>query len=856
MKTSRVSLWFLTALLAGAPAMAQDGPDPVPENPTRPGSTPPASSPPAIAGAGSIDINYVEADLMSLVEYFARVTGKNFILGDTRDLQGKKVTIISNKPVTPAAAYEAFLSSLEVHGLTTVKVGSTYKIIKASDAQQSPGPINQGGGIAATDNYVTQIITLENVAVSDVRQIIDQLVSPNAKVLAYAPSNSLILTDSGNNLRRIYKLVTELDIAAPKSSLQIYPIVYADAAEIMQLIEDLYGTAEAEQSSQSTSSRRSSRSSRSRRDNTPAQPEGVTAGKEAKYISKVLSEERTNSLIVLANEFGHDAVKDLIGKLDIDVDPQSRSQIYVYRLEHAKAEEVSRVLQDLSQGGRSGGGNSRQNQTNPNARVSAARARASQGGDAASSEGGSDVGGAIAAFDSGMRIAADENTNALVIIASRDDYAVVESVIKQLDVKRKQVFVEAVIMELTSTDGFNFNLAYHAPFDPGNGATGVAAAQFGTNSLGFDIASALTGFTFGIFGQNIDVPIVDPTSGQTTNLAVPAFGIALDAIKTMQTVNIVSSPSLMALDNEQAKIVVGRKIPFPTSNGLNALGQPVIQFQREDVAITLEVTPRVNSENFVTLEIKVEVQEIEDNEAVDVSQGGFITSKREIETVALVGDNQTVVLGGLVSSTDSESESKIPILGDLPLIGALFRNRSKSTRRSNLVVFLTPHIIDDDGDVEELMRVKEAQRQEFTRRFYGRSAGRQLEEIQRLLQYSMNIVERPSVYRGPATVAATATVSGEPLSASAREDVAEALERARMVDPGFGAGELPPNEVEIDLTGDGPDGDSSSDDAPMSETESTETDADTESAEGEDTESAEDDGADVEETTEETEPGE
>jgi general secretion pathway protein D len=811
----------LIALLASAiPAFAQDGGAP-PAPGAAPGSAlptppseapnpakPPESVPPQLAGArGGVDINYVDADLMSLVQYFAQATGRNFILGDTRELQGKKVTIISNTKVSPEAAYEAFLSALEVHGLTTVKVGDVYKIIKSSEAQQSPGVINEGGDIRSTDNYITQIITLQNVLVTDVRTIIDNLVSPNAKVLAYAPTNSLILTDSGNNLRRIYKLVMELDVAAPKSTMEIYPIVYADAAELKDLIEELYGTAEDSSSSSSTARGRTparTTPNRARRDEPAAAAgpqEGVTAGKESRYITKVLSDERTNSLIVLANEQGQTAVKDLIKRIDIDVDPASRSAIYVYHLEHAKAEDISKVLQDLAQEKGKAGGKS--DLTNPNARVSAARARETEaGGDASSSSSGSgEPQGAAAAFDSGMRIAADENTNSLVIIASKDDYETIKKVITALDTKRKQVYLDCVIVELSSQDRNEFKIAYHTPFTAGGETTGLVGGQFGTNSLGLS-TDALSGFSFGVFGKSVDIPITNPLDGTATTLAVPAFGIALQALKSNQMVNIVSAPSLLAMDNEEAKIVVGRKIPFPTSNGLNSLGQPVISFQREDVAITMEVTPRVNSENYVTLELKVEVQEIEEgsNTGNAVQQGGFITSNREVETTALVADNQTMVLGGLVGSTDSETESKIPILGDIPLLGALFRSRTKTVRRTNLMVFLTPHIIDDEEDMMEVMRVKEAQRQEFMRRFYGKSEDEQMVELQRLLQFSMNRVDRPSVFRGPAAVASTVTLDGEPISAQARQDVEDQLEGARGVVPGEGAGEVPDDEVEVDTT--------------------------------------------------------
>lgn len=826
-RTSRTLACFALGLVFSGQVFAQDGgagapppggsapgaPAPAPgtATPTAPGpatnpSKAPENVPPAIAGArGGVDINYVDADLMSLVEYFARVTGRNFILQDTKDLANKKVTIISNSKVSPEAAYEAFLSALEVHGLTTVQVGGVYKIIKSSDAQQSPGRINEGGDILPTDNYITQIITLQNVSVTDIRTIIDNLISPNAKVLAYAPTNSLILTDSGNNIRRIYKLVTELDVAAPKSTMEIYQVVYADAAELKDLIEQLYGTAEDSSSSSSSAARGAKTpartpAARARRDEATAAPttqEGVTAGKESRYITKVLSDDRTNTLIVLANEQGHDSVKELIKKVDVDVDPTSRSQIYVYRLEHAKAEDISKVLSDLAQD-KSKAGGAKGDLTNPNARVSAARAKETTGSDASSGDSSGEKQGAAAAFDSGMRIAADENTNSLVIIASKDDYAVIESVIRQLDTRRKQVYLDCVIVELTSQDNTTFDIAYHTPFSAGGETTGLVAGQFGASSLGLS-TDALNGFSFGVFGKSFEIPIIDPTTGLSTTISVPSFGIALQALKTNQMVNIVSSPSLLAMDNEKAKIVVGRKIPFPTSNGLSSLGQPVISYQRQDVAITMEVTPRVNSENYVTLELKVEVQEVEENQSASAATGGPTTSNRSIETVALVADNQTMVLGGLVGSTNSESESKIPILGDLPLIGALFRNSSKTIRRTNLMVFLTPHIIDDEEDMAEVMRVKEAQRQEFMRRFYGKNEDEQMQELQRLLQFSMNRVDRPSVFRGPASVSSTVTLDGEPISAEAREDVTIESQGARTLIPGEGAGQLPPGEVNVDI---------------------------------------------------------
>jgi general secretion pathway protein D len=203
------------------------------------------------------------------------------------------------------------------------------------------------------------------------------------------------------------------------------------------------------------------------------------------------------------------------------------------------------------------------------------------------------------------------------------------------------------------------------------------------------------------------------------------------------------------MDNEEAKIVIGRNIPFPVSAGRDNNNNPIVSYQREDVATTLKVTPQINESNYVTLNVFQEVQEIEeDSSGLDVNSAGFITSKRQIENTVVVKDNQTIVIGGLIGETTTQVETKVPVLGDLPLIGRLFRGERESSRKTNMLVFLTPHIVDEPADLEEIYRIKWAQRQEFIRRFYGKSLEDQEKEFQNLFSYSMNQVDRPSQYRG------------------------------------------------------------------------------------------------------------
>jgi general secretion pathway protein D len=294
-----------------------------------------------------------------------------------------------------------------------------------------------------------------------------------------------------------------------------------------------------------------------------------------------------------------------------------------------------------------------------------------------------------------------------------------------------------------------------------DGGLSILGAQLNGSSLGLS-ADLLTGMAMGVFGAPVSVDVSDGLGGSTT-LSIPAFGIALNALQSNSAVNILSTPNILTTDNEEASIVVGRNIPFPVSTGRDNNNNPIVSFQREDVAITLKVTPQINESNYVTLTVFQEVQEVEeDSQGLDVSQAGFITSKRSADTTVVVQDNQTVVIGGLISSTDTEVETKVPLLGDIPLLGRLFRGKRISARKSNLLIFLTPHVISESGDLEEVYKVKVAQRQEFIRRFYGKSRDEKEEELAGLLSYSMNHIDQPSKYRGATGKSSQWSVIGNP----------------------------------------------------------------------------------------------
>jgi general secretion pathway protein D len=720
--------------------------------------------PPILDPNAKVSVDFVDADINEIIKYMAEITGRNFILGDK--LSGN-ITIISHQQVTVAEAYEAFLSALEVAGYTTVTVGKATKVVKSGEASKTPLRVYHGSSIPYTDNFVTQIINLENVAVKDISSVVKDLLSGNGRVIAYSPTNTMIITDAATNIRRVYGIVNELDVASPKSSIEIVTLSYAEAADVEAILEEMYSVESSsggEDSAQSAAARRraqrNSRRSKGRETAGSTEASATNVG-EGSYISKIISDERTNSLIIQANEEAMSSIMDLVARLDVDVDPSSRSQIHVIYLEHAKAEDVAQVLSNLANSGNSSS-SSRTGSRSSRANQGDRRPGLRPGGDAGGDEEGK-AAGAVAAFDDGMRVASDENTNSLVIIASPEEFRIIKQVVDKLDIRRKQVFVEVVILELASEDTKELGLGYHTGSMGDDGNYGIYSAQLGGSSLALS-PDALSGLALGVFGESLSIDVSDGQGG-TLSFPVPAFGVAINALQGDSRFNIISTPNVLTMDNEEAQFIVGRNIPFPVSTGRDSNNNPIVSYQREDVATTLKVTPQINESNFVTLEVYQEVQEIEeDSQGLDVNSAGFITSKRSAETTVLVRDNQTVVLGGLIGTTDTDVESKIPLLGDLPLIGMLFRGRRTVSRKTNLLIFLTPHVIDGPEDLEEVYRVKVAQRNEFVRRFYGKSAEEQQEELMKLLQYSMNVVDEPSVYRtkvGSSSNVTTITGSGE-----------------------------------------------------------------------------------------------
>ncbi|MBI5342491.1 MAG: type II secretion system secretin GspD [Deltaproteobacteria bacterium] len=485
----------------------------------------------------------------------------------------------------------------------------------------------------------------------------------------------LILIDSRSNIDRILKILAELDIEGTSGTLRIFPLKHASVVEIAKTLDSLYlGTATAG----------------------AAPAAGSRVGRRGKGRGSALRfipDARTNSLIVLAGPDLLSDIEDLLKKLDIP-SPENTGKINVYYLENSDAEEVAKVLASLS--GRT------VTPTTPAATGAAATAK-----------------GVISAeLEGGVRITADKATNSLIIIASVNDYLTLVDVIKKLDIRRRQVYVEALIMEVTLDKAKDVGVEWRAAQKTENGGAAISGTNFDFTGNINDLYSAIsagnplvfsgTGLIAG--GYMGKVKLSDGTE-------IPAVTAILRAAETRDNINILSSPHLLTLDNKEAEIVIGENIPFITSQTRDNtnLSNTINTIERKDVGITLRLTPHIHESEFVNLEIFQESSAIKENTLLNASKVGLTTTKRSAKTSVLVRNGDTVVLGGMMKESFTTSESQVPLLGDIPLLGNLFKFKSVSRNKTNLLIFLTPYVIKEPKDLAKVSEKQQKKMDSFVK---------------------------------------------------------------------------------------------------------------------------------------------
>ncbi len=549
-----------------------------------------------------------------------------------RSVKGN-VTIISPTPISRADAYQVFESVLEVHGYTTVPSGAVTKIVPAVEARsKSIATILQDEAVSDEDRVVTQIVSLEYTDADKLKKLLTPLVSKTSVIVSHAQSGVLIITDTRSNIKRLLNIIRVVDVPSIGEECEIFSLQHADVATLAKSFGQLFAA------------KRS------------------VKGKTSQTV-KIIPYERTNSLIVFAPGTQIEKIRDLINRLDTEM-PRGEGNIRVYYLQHASAEELVKVLTSL-----------------PDKQGSTSSKK--------------DALKTAPALSSDLQIVADVETNSLIITAPKEEYLVLEDVIKKLDIPRRMVYMEALIMEVQVNKDFQLGSEWG-----GSGSyddkTGTMFGGFsGTESSPYGVITGLTsdttvlssGFTMGVIKSGIEIG----------GMYFPNLGAVINAYKDDEDINIIATPQILTTDNKEASLKVGENVPYLTSKNTTDAEQDYSNYEYKDVATTLTITPQINQAEVVRLEIGVEVIKLKsDNDDKPT------TYTRTVNTTVVVHNEGTVVLGGIIGQDTSSGEYKVPWLGDIPLLGWLFKTRSERATKTNLFIFITPHIIDNPAEIAEM----------------------------------------------------------------------------------------------------------------------------------------------------------
>jgi len=575
----------------------------------------------------TITPNYKDANLSTIIEAVAELTGKNFIVDPRVSAQ---VTMLSSTPLTPDEFYQAFLSILQVHGLVAVPTGKVIKIIPDANARQVPANDLPANVSSASDELVTQVIAVTNVSAAQLVPILRPLIPQNGHLAAYPASNMLIISDRANNVNRIVRIIRRIDQAGDEE-IDVIPLEHASAAEIVRVVNSLY-------------------------------PQAGQA--ESGVGVRLVADERTNSVLVSGESAARLRLKTLVAHLDTPLEAGGDTQVRYMR--YADAEKIAAKLKEQ------------------------ASATVAVTGSAPPGTPPGGAGGGAARLGDNITLWAEPETNALVITAPPKVMRSLMSIIDKLDIRRPQVLVEAIIVEVSADK--TANLGVNWAID-GSNESNAPVGGFIQDIAGADIVDVATAINAGIgipAGFTVGV-------GRLSDTGL-SFAAMLRALRNDAHTNIISTPSILTMDNQEAQIKVAQEVPFLTGSfastgqgGTDGRVNPFQTIQRQEVGTILKITPQISEGATVMLKIEQEASSLsQSSQAVDL-----ITNKRTITTNVLVEDGGIIALGGLISDSLTEGEQRVPFLGKIPIIGNLFKARDSRKIKTNLIVFIRPKILRD-----------------------------------------------------------------------------------------------------------------------------------------------------------------
>lgn len=638
---------------------------------------------PPKAPSDRVALQLEEADLSELVRVIGEMTGKKFVIASPK-LAKTKASVYAPQKVTVAEAYQAFLAVLAANGLTVVPQAGFLKIVESQDVARQLTPIEKGA-LSADERYVTRIHRLSHLSAEEVStNVLSKLSTKDASIVPYPAGNLLIITETSANLRRMLEVLDAIDSAGEEDKLYLQPLRYVPSAQVEKQLNAIFGLAAAEKK-------------------TPGADGAQHAGGPL-HVARIVALDRPNALVIVSTRSSYERILKLLEPIDIA--PSNEAQVRVVMLQHADAKKIVGPINEAI-GGSGGAG------------------AAIGGGNGARAAGG---GGPIAAttpvLEGSAKVSADETTNSLIVTATPRDFGPIKAVIDALDRPKRQVYIEAVVLDIAIERGNDLNASWHGGFPTG----AVAGDGEQTNYGGFRALNSITpssnelqAFALGVRGP--EIPFLKNVPGLST---IPSFGAFLSAIAISKQADIVSTPHILASDNTVAEIKVQLQtslqpnapqtsiIPgIPTTPGQNLNVGSTVANNFRGIGPRIKVTPHLNDSDQVRLDVDELISDIQTTPDKGDTFGTISYVERTATTTLTVRDGQTVVIGGLVRNRMSRSETKVPILGDIPLFGLLFRSRAERLEKSNLVLVLTPYIVRDQTDLRRIFERKMQERQEL-----------------------------------------------------------------------------------------------------------------------------------------------
>lgn len=698
-----------------APLREDDAGAKPPPRPAKPAPVP-VSAPPipdvakvvaekCVKPKGKFAWNQDKAKLSSLVEQISRLTCRNFIIsGGVRPTQ--EISIISRTPITVDQAWQAFQSTLEANELSLFKTGDYYKIIKRSESPRQPiSVVDEKNALPQDESMVTFLYDVKHLPKDVAQSLVKGMISRSGDLLVIGET-FLVITDGSSNIKRIMNILEKVDIVGATNRIRIVDLIHADAVQIQTKLNDIFASLGGKSAIKPAS-------------RSPYDDYRMGGGGAEDFsVQKMIAEERTNKLIIIASDKAFDRIKEMIDVLDVPTSGAgTQSQIYVYYLKNGDSKKIATSLSTLVQGMKSS--------SNANKSPGVSNFR----------------GGPDSLFEGDIKVTADEATNALLIAASPRDYKAMIQVIAKLDKKRTQVYVEAAILEINIEDSGHVNLGAFGGIPLPGGNTMIVSNPAG-KSLAENMFKSIAGAqgsgnpqttaALGLAPFLNTLGFLGASQKLTLNgfpVDVPGVGAILDILQTYSNADILATPSLMTLDNEKAEMSVGERVP--TISGASAagllggaggaaanLGSLLSQVKYEEPKLKFTITPHVNDDNHVRLEIKQDVMNISSYIPLNNSQYPTFTTKTA-ETTVSSHDQQTIVLGGMINESYQTSESKVPFLGDIPLLGYFFKSSTKKKIKKNLMLILTPYVVRNENDLRRIYERKNKEREEFGKLYFG-----------------------------------------------------------------------------------------------------------------------------------------